>query len=105
MQAEESLNNFRAAQGLDEAFEGVYTYIQEADQAALSAGLSIEETDKKIKEMQELYNAGIDLKGGKNVLFSGDADDAVSLNRFERIKEAANTFYNSLDKDRQKHLR
>ena len=105
LQAEESLNNFRAAQGLDEAFEGVYTYIQEADQAALSAGLSIEETDKKIKEMQELYNAGIDLKGGKNVLFSGDADDAVSLNRFERIKEAANTFYNSLDKDRQKHLR
>ncbi|MDE6404839.1 MAG: hypothetical protein K2M20_04205, partial [Lachnospiraceae bacterium] len=105
LQAEEDLNNFRAAQGLDEAFDGVYTYIQEADHAAQSAGLSIEEADKQIQELQDLCNSSIDLKGGKNVLFSGDADDAVSLNRFERIKETANDFYNSLDNDRQKQLR
>lgn len=33
LQTEEDLNNFRIAQGLDEAFKGVYTYIEAANEA------------------------------------------------------------------------
>ncbi|MEY8339464.1 hypothetical protein AALB16_15845, partial [Lachnospiraceae bacterium 62-35] len=59
LKTEEELNNFRIAQNLGEAFEGVYTYIEEADKAADELENSIADANAALNKFNEISENGI----------------------------------------------
>ena len=67
LKTEEDLNNFRIAQGLADAFKGVYTYIEDADKAANTLNDSLNSANESIDALRELSENGIDLQNTERV--------------------------------------
>lgn len=62
LQTEENLNNFRVAQGLEDAFKGVYTYIEEANEAAGKLNRTISDSSEVMGQLQEVAKMALNLR-------------------------------------------
>lgn len=57
LQTEEDLNNFKTAQGLEESFTGICTYIEEAAQASAKLECAAADSDEALGHLQEIAAA------------------------------------------------
>ncbi|MCI8551349.1 MAG: hypothetical protein HFI68_12335, partial [Lachnospiraceae bacterium] len=105
LQTEEDFNNFQAAQGLEDAFKGVYTYAVEADEAAGKLDGTIGGTSEAVGKLQETAENGIKLTGDDDqLLFSGEAHNEAELDYMNSLIESAREFWDSLDDARRMEL-
>ena len=58
LQTEEDLNNFRIAQGLEEAFKGVYTYVEDANEATEKLNGTISDSNEAMSKLQDIAEKG-----------------------------------------------
>ena len=119
LRTEEDLNNFRIAQGLEDAFKGVYTYIEDADKASAQMEESLGRANERINGIREISENGIDLdrdtgltisgpytnRKRENLIFSGEYQNESDRDYMDALKESAKNFYESLSAERQSALR
>lgn len=102
LQAEENLNNLKIAQGLQDAFKGVYTYVEEANEAANQLNSSINDSNEAINRLQETANNGIKLNGEKNqLLLNGNIQNDAESSYLKALMDSVNEFWKSLDGSRR----
>ncbi len=105
LQAEENLNNLKIAQGLQDAFKGVYTYVEEANEAANQLNSSINDSNEAINRLQETANNGIKLNGEKNqLLLNGNIQNDAESSYLKTLMDSVNEFWKSLDDSRHRKL-
>ncbi|WWR16839.1 hypothetical protein V1224_05245 [Lachnospiraceae bacterium JLR.KK008] len=105
LQTEEDLNNFRTAQGLEETFEGVYTYVEEANEATDKLNGSISDSSKAMDKLQDIAENGINLTGENNqLLFAGNTNNQAELDYWYSLTDSVNEFWQSLDGQRRVEL-
>ncbi|MDE5938750.1 MAG: hypothetical protein K2H37_06690 [Lachnospiraceae bacterium] len=105
LQTEEDLNNFKTAQGLEESFTGVYTYIEEAAQASAKLEGTVADSDEALSHLQEIAAEGIRLGNSPDQpLFSGNTDNGAELDYLNALTSSAREFWKSLDGSRRVEL-
>lgn len=104
LQTEEDLNNFRIAQGLEDAFKGVYTYVEDANEATEKLNGTISQTNEQIGVLHDYVENGIDLKKDNYLLFKGDITDKAKTSYAYSMQSAAQEFLNGLDDFRRTQL-
>lgn len=104
LQIEEDLNNFRVGQGLGEAFEGVYTYVKEAEEASSKLKDISSKTDERIGVLNDYVENGIHLKRDNYLLFKGDITDKAKTDYAYSMQAASQEFFNGLNESRQMEL-
>lgn len=104
LQTEEDLNNFRIAQGLEEAFKGVYTYVEDANEATEKLNGTISQTNEQIGVLHDYIENGVDLKKDNYLLFKGDITDKAKTSYAYSMQSAAQEFLNGLDDFRRTQL-
>ena len=102
LQTEEDLNNFRVAQGLEEAFKGVYTYVEDANKATEKLNGSISDSSEAIGKLQDIAENGIKISGENNqLIISGNTNNQAELNYLNALTNSVNEFWESLDPNRR----
>ncbi len=105
LRTEEDLNNFRIAQNLDEAFKGVYTYVEEANKATDKLNGSINDSSEAMSKLQDVAENGIKLSGEYNqLIFAGNTNNQAELDYMNSLIDSANEFWKSLDGSRRVEL-
>lgn len=105
LKAEEDLNNFKIAQDLEDAFKGVYTYIEEANEATEKLNGSISDSSEALGKLQEVAENGIKLSGDNNqLIFAGNTNNQSELDYMNALTNSANEFWQSLDGARRVEL-
>ncbi len=105
LQTEEDLNNFRTAQGLDDAFKGVYTYVEDANEAAEKLNGTISDSSEAMGRLQDIAENGITLTGGNGqLIFGGNVHNEAELNYMNALTDSANEFWKALDGSRRVEL-
>ena len=101
----EDLSNFKTAQGLEESFTGVYTYIEEAAQASARLDGTVADSNEALGRLQEIAADGIRLGDSPNqLLFSGDTGNKAELDYLDALTSSAREFWKSLDGSRRSEL-
>jgi len=100
LQTEEDLNNFRIAEGLNDAFEGVYTYIEEANEATNKLSGSISDSSMAMSKLQDVAENGIKLSSENQLIFSGNINNQAELDYMDALTASVNEFWKSLDGSR-----
>lgn len=102
LKTEEDLNNFKIAQGLEETFSGVYTYVDEAHEATDKLNGSINDSSEAMSKLQGIAENGIKINGENNqLIISGNTNNQAELNYLNALTNSANEFWKSLDPDRR----
>lgn len=104
LQTEEDLNNFRIAQGLDEAFKGVYTYIEDADKATEQLNGSINDSNEAMSKLQDIAENGIKFSDTDSLIFAGNTQNQAELDYMNALIDSVNEFWKSLDGERRVEL-
>ncbi len=105
LRTEEDLSNFKTAQGLEESFTGVYTYIEEAAQASARLDSTVADSNEALGHLQEIAADGIRLGDSPNqLLFSGDTGNKAELDYLDALTSSAREFWKSLDGSRRSEL-
>ncbi len=105
LRTEEDLSNFKTAQGLEESFTGVYTYIEEAAQASARLDGTVADSNEALGSLQEIAADGIRLGDSPNqLLFSGDTSNKAELDYLDALTSSAREFWKSLDGSRRSEL-
>lgn len=105
LQTEEDLNNFRIAQGLEEAFKGVYTYVEDANEATDKLNGTINDSSEAISKLQDIAENGINLTGDNGqLIFGGNIHNEAELNYMNALTDSVNEFWKSLDGSRRVEL-
>ncbi|MDE6602237.1 MAG: hypothetical protein K2K90_08760 [Lachnospiraceae bacterium] len=105
LQTEEDLNNFKTAQGLEESFTGIYTYIEEAAQASAKLEGTVADSGEALVHLQEIAAEGIRLGNSPDQpLFSGNTDNGAELDYLNALTSSAREFWKSLDGSRRVEL-
>ena len=105
LQTEEDLNNFRIAQGLEDAFKGVYTYVEDANKATENLNGSINDSSEAMNKLQDIAENGIKLSGDNGqLIFGGDIHNEAELNYMNSLTDSVNEFWKSLDGSRRVEL-
>ena len=98
LQTEEDLNNFKIAEDLEEAFTGVLTYIEEADNVSGEVGDSLENINGLMSELHDVANDGIKLSPDNDkLIFSGSDYTAEAQEYMNALIQSAKDFRNQLD--------
>ena len=101
LQAEEDLNHFRIAQGLEEAFEGVYTYVEDANDATEALRDAAKEADEQMGTLYDFAVNGIRLKKNNYFMFKGAISDKAKTDYVFAMQSAAQQFLDELDDSRR----
>ncbi len=106
LQTEEDLNNFQIAQGLEESFRGVFTYIEEANNATDKFNDSIDDTNEAMSKIQNISRNGITLgDGDSQPIFSGNTNNnQADISYMHALIDSVNEFWDSLDDTRYNQL-
>lgn len=105
LQTEEDLNNFRIAQGLEDAFKGVYTYVEDANEATEKLNGTISDSNEAMSKLQNIAENGIKLTGENNqFIFGGDISNQAELDYMNSLTASINEFWESLDGSRRVEL-
>lgn len=104
LQTEEDLNNFRIAQNLGDAFAGVVTYVEDANDATEHLNNSLNKTNEEIGLLQDFVENGINLKADTYKLFSGDITDKAITDYVYAMQSVAQDFINGLSDSRRIEL-
>lgn len=101
---EEDLNNYKVAQGIEEAFKGVYTYIEDANKAQDELNSIKDKTNEDMGVLQSFAENGVELNKDNYMLFKGDITDETRTDYAYKMQSASNQFFDGLDKDRRFEL-
>ena len=105
LQTEENLNNFRIAQGLGDAFKGVYTYVEDAYEAADEFKGFVNDSNKSISKLQNIAENGVKLNGEYGqLLIKGSYQNEADLAYMDTLTSSVNEFWESLAPLRQGQL-
>ena len=118
LKTEEDLNNFRIAQGLEDAFKGVYTYIEDANKATNAINDSLNRANESIDALKKISEDGIDLRNTEvvirgsgninrrqeNLIFNGAYGNNSDVAYMNTLKASAEDFFNTLSDERRKVL-
>ena len=105
LQTEENLNNFRIAQGLEDAFKGVCTYVEDANEAAEKLHGTISDSGEAMGKLQDIAENGIKLTGENNqLIFAGSKNNQAELDYMNTLTDSIHEFWQSLDGDRRMEL-
>ena len=104
LKTEEDLNNFRIAQGLEETFKGVYTYVEDANKATETLNGSINDSSEAMSRIQDIAENGIKLTDNGQFIFGGDIHNEAELNYMNSLTDSVNKFWKSLDGSRRVEL-
>ena len=105
LQTEEDLNNFRIAQGLEEAFKGVYTYVEDANEATEKLNGTISDSNEAMSKLQDIAENGIKLSGDNGqLIFAGNTNNQVEIDYMNSLTQSINEFWKSLDGSRRVEL-
>lgn len=105
LQTEEDLNNFRIAQGLEEAFKGVYTYVEDANEATEKLNGTISDSNEAMSKLQDIAENGIKLTGENGqLIFAGNINNQAELDYMNSLTQSVNGFWKSLDGNRRVEL-
>lgn len=105
LQTEEDLNNFRIAQGLEEAFKGVYTYVEDANEATEKLNGTISDSNEAMSKLQDIAENGIKLSGDNGqLIFAGNTNNQVEIDYMNSLTQSINEFWKSLDGSRRIEL-
>lgn len=104
LQTEEDLNNFRIAQGLEEAFKGIKTYVDEANKATKQLNGSIDDTNEAMLKLRDVASNGIDLSGDGGLVFAGNVKNHAELDYMNALTVSAQEFFDTLDDNRRVEL-
>ena len=105
LQTEENLNNFRIAQGLEDAFKGVYTYVEEANEATEKLNGTISDSNEAMGWLQDIAENGIKLTGENGqFIFSGNISNQAEVDYMNSLTASINEFWKSLDGSRRVEL-
>lgn len=98
LQTEEDLSNFKTAQGLEESFAGIYTYIEEAAQASAELEGTVADSNEALAHLQKAAPNDIKLDDSPNqLLFSGNIGNDAELNYLNALTSSSREFWKSLD--------
>lgn len=100
LQTEEELNNFKIANDLEESFDGVYTYIEDGNNAADE----LENTKKQSGVLPNFVEHGVQLEKNNYRLFGGDITDNERTDYAYAMQSTAQDFMNGLDENRRIEL-
>lgn len=107
LKTEEDLNRFRIASGLEEAFKGVNTYVDEADKASNKLNSVVNYYDEIISGLQEtaenidLSTSGQPVDGGMPIFKGNSINEKYYM---QALNDSVNEFFESLDKERYDEL-
>lgn len=102
LQTEEDLNNFRIAQGLEEAFKGVYTYVEDANEATEKLNGTIGDSNEAMSKLQDIAENGIDISGENNqLIISGNTNNQAEFDYLNALTDSVNEFWEALDPERR----
>lgn len=105
LQTEEDLNNFRIAQGLEDAFKGVYTYVEDANKATEKLNGTINDSSEAMSKLQDIAENGIKLTGENNqLILAGNTNNQAELDYMDSLTASVNEFWKSLDGNRRVEL-
>ncbi len=105
LQTEEDLNNFRIAQGLEEAFKGVYTYVEDANEATEKLNGTISDSNEAMSKLQDIAENGIKLSGDNGqLIFAGNTNNQAEIDYMNSLTQSINEFWKSLDGSRRVEL-
>ena len=105
LQTEENLNNFRIAQGLGDAFKGVYTYVEDANEAADEFKGFINDSNKSMSKLQKMAENGIKLNGEYGqLLIEGSYLNEADVSYINALTHSVNEFWETLDPLRRGEL-
>lgn len=118
LHTEEELSNFRIAQGLEDAFKGVYTYIEDAKRAADGLNDSFNSTNERINALRQISENGIsfDKDTGltvfgqgrnskrENLIYHGDYANEADVDYINTLRASAEDFFESLSDERRSAL-
>lgn len=105
IRTEEDLNNFKTAQGLEESFAGVCTYIEEAVQASSELDETLSDSNEALSHLQEATADGIKLSNSPDqLLLRGKTDNKAELDYLDALTDSYQEFRKSLDGSRRYEL-
>lgn len=105
LQTEEDLNNFRIAQGLEDAFKGVYTYVEDANEATEKLNGTISDSSEAMSKLQDIAENGIKLTDENGqLIFAGNINNQAELDYMNSLTQSVNEFWKSLDGNRRVEL-
>ncbi len=105
IRTEEDLNNFKTAQGLEESFAGVCTYIEEAVQASSELDETLSDSNEALSHLQEAAADGIKLSSSPDqLLLRGKTDNKAELDYLDALTDSYQEFRKSLDGSRRYEL-
>ena len=105
LQTEEDLNNFRIAQGLEDAFKGVYTYVEDANEATEKLNGTISDSSEAMSKLQNIAENGIKLTGDNGqLIFAGNINNQAEIDYMNSLTQSVNEFWKSLDGNRRVEL-
>lgn len=94
---EEKQKNYKTSTGIKTAFDGVMTYINEANEASL-------ESDSQEHVLNDFIENGVHLRKDHYLLFKGNLTDKEKTDYAYAMQSAAQDFINSLDSNRRTYL-
>lgn len=94
---EEKQKNYKTSTGIKTAFDGVMTYINEANEAAL-------ESDSQEHVLNDFIENGVHLRKDHYLLFKGNLTEKEKTDYAYAMQSAAQDFINSLDSNRRTYL-
>ena len=105
IRTEEDLNNFKTAQGLEESFAGVCTYIEEAVQASSELDETLSDSNEALSHLQEAAADGIKLSSSPDqLLLRRKTDNKAELDYLDALTDSYQEFRKSLDGSRRYEL-
>lgn len=97
LQTEEDLNNFRIVQGLEDAFKGVYTYVEDANEATEKLNGTISDSSEAMSKLQDIAENGINLTGENGqLIFAENTNNQAELDYMNSLTASVNEFWKSL---------
>lgn len=104
LNTEENLNNFRIAQGLEEAFKGIITYVDEANKVTETLNGNINDVNGAMQKIQDVASKGINLSGDGGLVFAGNVENRAELDYMNALIASAQEFFDTLDDNRRVEL-
>ncbi len=105
LKTEADLNNFRIAQGLEDAFKGVYTYVENANEATEKLNGTINDSSETMSKLQDIAENGIKLSGDNDqLIFAGNTNNQAEIDYMNLLTQSINEFWKSLNGSRRIEL-
>ncbi len=105
LKTEADLNNFGIAQGLEDAFKGVYTYVEDANEATEKLNGTINDSSETMSKLQDIAENGIKLSGDNDqLIFAGNTNNQAEIDYMNLLTQSINEFWKSLNGSRRIEL-